>query len=287
MDQTIVGEDAAMNPIGLEYLTIYGCHPLDTISMAADLGYSNVSFFTHSLDFAGMPPAPPSLFDDAKLRKEVLACLDDRGLSIPLIDGFGFNERASDRDRRAQLDIVCELGVPRVNTSSTLGWSETIDKIGMLADLADDYGLMLTIEAIPTYTIGDLPSALAVIEQVNRSNLKLLIDTMHIARTGGAELLARIDPDLIGYCQICDGPAGMPAGEVYFDQALHERGIPGQGELPLVEMMACIPENIVASAEVPMRSLRTAGVSHAEIARRVFEGTRSVLEAAAARRIAA
>ena len=276
-----------MNPIGLEYLTVYGCHPLDTVKMAADLGYSHVSFFTHSLDFAGMPPAPPCLFDDARLRKEVIAALDDRGLSIPLIDGFGFNERASDADRRAQLDIVCELGVPRVNTSSTLAWGPTIDKIGMLADLTAEYGLMLTIEAIPTYTIGDLPSALAVLEEVARPNLKLLIDTMHIARTGGAGLLATIDPALIGYVQICDGPAGMPSGEIYFDQALYERAIPGEGELPLVEMLACIPEHIVASAEVPMRSLRNAGVSHAEIARRVIEGSRTMLAAAHAEWIAA
>lgn len=272
-----------MNPLGLEYLTVYGCHPLETVRIAAEIGCAHVTFFTHSLDFPGMPPAPPSLFADARLRKDVLACLDDHGLSIALIDGFGFDDGGK-IDRRAQLDIVCELGVRRVNTSSTLEWGATIDKIGMLADLTAEYGLMLTIEAIPTYTIGDLPTALAVLEQVNRSNLKLLIDTMHIARTGGAELLARIDPELIGYVQICDGPAGMPSGEVYFDEALHQRQIPGEGELPLVEMMACIPEGIIASMEVPLRSLRQAGVSDAERARLSAVGSRKVLEAADALR---
>jgi sugar phosphate isomerase/epimerase len=276
-----------MNPLGLEYLTVYGCPPLDTIRIAADIGCSHLSFFTHSLDFPGMPPAPPCLFDDARLRKDVLAALDDHGLSIALIDGFGFNEKAKAADHRAQLDIVCELGVPRVNTSSTLEWGATIDKIGTLADLTAEYGLMLTIEAIPTYTIGDLPSALAVLKAVDRPNLKLLIDTMHIARTGGAGLLAEIEPALIGYVQICDGPAGMPSGEVYFDQALHQREVPGEGELPLVEMMAAIPEHIIASMEVPLRSLREKGVSDAERARLSAVGSLKVLEAAGNRRAAA
>lgn len=278
-----------MNPLGLEYLTVYGSHPLETVKIAADIGCSHLSFFTQAVDFPGMPPHPPSLFDDPSLRKDVLAALGDHGLSIALIDGFGFAsaEGAKFDLLRAQLDIICELGVDKVNTSSTLEWTATIDKVGTLADLCAEYGLMLTIEAIPTYTIGDLPSALAVIEQVNRANLKLLIDTMHIARTGGAELLARIDPALIGYVQICDGPAGMPSGEVYFDQALHQREVPGEGQLPLVEMMACVPEHIVASMEVPLRSLREQGISDAERARLSAAGSIKVLAAAHARRIAA
>ena len=278
-----------MNPLGLEYLTVYGCHPLDTVRIAADIGCSHLSFFTQAVDFPGMPPHPPSLFDDARLRKDVLAALDDHGLSIALIDGFGFasDEGAKAADLRRKLDIVCELGVTRVNTSSTLDWAATIDKVGRLADLTAEYGLMLTIEAIPTYTIGDLPSALAVLQEVDKPNLKLLIDTMHIARTGGASLLSEIDPALIGYVQICDGPAGMPSGEVYFDQALHQREVPGEGELPLVEMMACIPEHIVASMEVPLRSLREQGVSDAERARLSAVGSLKVLEAAHARRVAA
>ena len=277
-----------MNPLGLEYLTVYGCHPLETVKIAAEIGCSHLSFFTQAVDFPGMPPHPPSLFDDPGLRKDVLAALDDHGLTIALIDGFGFAsaEGAKLDLLRAQLDIICELGVDKVNTSSTLEWGATIDKVGILADLCGEYGLMLTIEAIPTYTIGDLPSALAVIEQVNRPNLKLLIDTMHIARTGGAQLLSRIDPALIGYVQICDGPAGMPSGEVYFDQALHQREVPGEGELLLVEMMACIPEHIVASMEVPLRSLRQQGVSDAERARLAAEGSRRVLQAAAKARLA-
>lgn len=278
-----------MNPLGLEYLTVYGCHPLDTVRIAADIGCQHLTFFTQAVDFPGMPPHPPSLFDDSRLRKDVLAALDDHGLSIALIDGFGFASAEGSKiaTLRAQLDIICELGVTRVNTSSTLEWGATIDKVGTLADLVGEYGLMLTIEAIPTYTIGDLPSALAVLEQVGRPNLKLLIDTMHIARTGGARLLTEIDPALIGYVQICDGPAGMPSGEVYFDEALHQRAVPGEGELPLVEMMAAIPEHIIASMEVPLRSLREKGVSDAERARLSAVGSLKVLKAAAARRIGA
>jgi sugar phosphate isomerase/epimerase len=271
-----------MNPLGLEYLTVYGCHPLDYIRMAADLGYAHVSLMTRKLDFPGMPPHAPVPFEEPALRREMLALLADRGVSIGLIDGFSFHRDMPAPDFRAMLDIVAELGVGRINCAATVELGRAIDGMGRLAELAAQYGVLLTVEAIPTFTIGDLPTALHVIDQVANPNFKLLIDTMHIARTGGAALLATIDPALIGYAQICDGPAGMPSGEVYFDQALHQREIPGEGELPLVDMMACIPAGIIASAEVPLRSLRAAGVSDRERARLVAEGSRQVLAAAAA-----
>jgi len=61
---------------------------------------------------------------------------------------------------------------------------------------------------------------------------------------------------------------------------LHERMIPGTGELPLVEMLRAVPATVVISAEVPLRSLRDAGVSDLERARRVVAGVNRILAAA-------
>lgn len=275
-----------MNPLGLEYLTVMGCHPLDYARIAADIGCAHVAFHTSALDFPGMPPPAPSIFADAALRREVKAAIDDLGLSVHLVDGFGFHDRDPRPDHRALLDMSAEIGATRISCGLAMELNAGIEQIARLADEAAPYGFTVLIEGIPTYTVGTLPEALHVVEIIDKPNLKLLIDTMHTARTGGAELLRTIDPALIGHIQICDGPAGMPAGEVYFDQALYQRQIPGEGELPLVEMLASMPEHVVAGMEIPLRSLRDAGVSHRERARRAVEGSRKVLAAAAQLRLA-
>lgn len=276
-----------MNPLGLEYLTVMGCHPLDYVRIAADIGCQHVAFHTSTLDFPGMPPPAPSIFEDARLRREVMASIRDHGLTVHLVDGFGFHDRDPDPDYSALLEMAAEIGATRISSGIAVEMNAGIERIAALADQASAYGFTVLIEGIPTYTVGTLAEALHVVTSAGKPNLKLLIDTMHTARTGGVELLRTIDPALIGHVQICDGPAGMPAGEVYFDQALYQREIPGEGELPLVEMMACIAPDIVAGMEIPLRSLREAGVSDAERARRAAEGSRKILEAAANARLAA
>ncbi len=275
-----------MNPLGLEYLTVMGCHPLDYVRIAADIGCSHIAFHTRALDFPGMPPPAPSIFEDVKLRREVMASIADHGLSVHLVDGFGFHDRDPNPDYSGLLEMSAEIGATSISCGIAMAMDAGIQRIAALADKAAPYGFTVLIEGIPTYTVGTLPEALHVVNSVGKPNLKLLIDTMHTARTDGVELLKTIDPALIGHIQICDGPAGMPAGEVYFDQALYQREIPGEGELPLVEMMASMPAHLVAGMEIPLRSLREAGVSDAERARRAAEGSLAVLEAARRARLA-
>jgi len=65
------------------------------------------------------------------------------------------------------------------------------------------------------------------------------------------------------------------------EEALHERMIPGTGELPLVEMLRAVPDTVVVSAEVPLRSLAEAGVGDLERVRLIVAGIDRVLAAAA------
>ncbi|RYH13966.1 MAG: hypothetical protein EON57_01185 [Alphaproteobacteria bacterium] len=208
------------------------------------------------------------------------AIRDANGEQLRTIDTFlNMGKATNVRDLLARQDAAG--GMPWVNTTATDEWNRCVDEIGVLAEMAAEYGQTLTVEAVATFTIGTLPEALNVVGTIAKPNFKLLIDTMHVARTGGAGLLATIDPTLIDYVQICDAPLGMPSPEVYMDEALHQRMIPGEGELPLVDMMRSIPPDIVVSMEVPLRSLREAGLSDLERTRLCAAGTLKVLEAAA------
>jgi len=98
-----------------------------------------------------------------------------------------------------------------------------------------------------------LTIALAAIDHVGSPNFSLLIDTMHVLRSGSlAADLAAIDPALIGYVQICDAPL-EPVVANYAEESLFERMVPGEGELPLREILAVLPPGRVIGLEVPMR----------------------------------
>jgi sugar phosphate isomerase/epimerase len=83
---------------------------------------------------------------------------------------------------------------------------------------------------------------------------------MHWARSGyGAAELAELGPDKIGYVQLSDTTL-KPCAKSYMEEAMYERMAPGDGELPLADILAVVPADVVIGLEVPMRSLAESGV---------------------------
>jgi sugar phosphate isomerase/epimerase len=118
-----------------------------------------------------------------------------------------------------------------------------------------------TMEFAPPHPVGDLASALRVIKHVGRPNFHLVIDAMHFFRSGGtAADLRALDPDLIGYAQLCDVPM-QPQGQDYLQEAMFARMVPGEGGLPLAEFVAALPPHVPVGLEVPMRAKAEAGLT--------------------------
>ena len=86
-----------------------------------------------------------------------------------------------------------------------------------------------------------------------------------------------IDADAIGYIQLCDSPliATYPS---YMEEALHERLVPGTGELPLKKLLTLIPDNVIVSVEVPQRSLAETGLTPRERISLSVQATQRLLE---------
>jgi sugar phosphate isomerase/epimerase len=58
---------------------------------------------------------------------------------------------------------------------------------------------------------------------------------------------------------------------------MFERLVPGEGDLPLRDILAALPADIVIEIEVPQRSLALAGVSPIERLRPCVEAARRLL----------
>jgi sugar phosphate isomerase/epimerase len=264
--------------LGIEHLSVFGLPPVEFVELAADLGCRYIATGLTAFPFNPHGYAPFSLRDDAPLRRDMCAAMRDRGVSISLGEGITIRPGREITEGASDLDIMKELGIGRVNTVSLdPDRSRTFDQLGLLADMAQSREMEVTLEFVPGLVIGDLDQALAALRHVGRPHCRLLVDTMHLVRSGsGAEDLAVLDPALIGYVQLCDVPL-EPLIANYGEEAMFERMVPGEGELPLRAIMDAVPDDSIVGLEVPLRAAAEAGELPQSRLRRCVDGARRVL----------
>jgi sugar phosphate isomerase/epimerase len=140
--------------------------------------------------------------------------------------------------------------------------ARTFDELAVLTDLAAERGILTSVEPVPGLAIADLSTAMAAVEHVGREEISLLIDTMHVARSGaGPDDLRALPAERIGHIQLSDVPLRSTREYNYAEEAMYHRMAPGEGELPLADMLAALPGDRVVGLEVPMLSRAEAGVS--------------------------
>lgn len=264
--------------LGIGMLSVFGLPPIDLVQLAADLGCHYISATVQGIPLVPLGYPPFSLKDDAALRKDLLAAMGDHGVEISLGDGFLVLPGAEADAFTEDLDVLAELGVPRINVVSLdPDLPRTFDQFAALTELAAQRKIQTVVEPVPGLTVGDLATALAAKEHVGRPEFGLLIDTMHLVRSGsGPDDLAAVDPESIGYAQLNDTTL-QPRADNYMEEAMFERMVPGEGELPLRDILSALPADIVIEIEVPRRSLALAGVSPIDRLRPCVEAARRLL----------
>jgi sugar phosphate isomerase/epimerase len=267
-----------MGRLGIENLSVFGLPPVDFIALAADLGCNCISAGLTGLDYNPQGYAAFSLRDDVRMRREVRAAMRDRGIAIALGEGCIIRPHGDIRAAAGDMDIMRELGVERLNTVSMdpdLGRS--LDQLALFAEMAAERGMGATIELCPALTINTLGAAVAAVRHVGRPDFNLLLDTMHLGRSGAtAAEVAALDPALIGYVQLCDAPR-KPTEPNYLREATFERMVPGEGDMPLRAYLEALPPGLTISLEVPLRSQADAGIGPEMRLRRCVEAARRLL----------
>jgi sugar phosphate isomerase/epimerase len=265
--------------IGIDSLSFLNLPPVESVHIAADLGcrYISIAFDPLSANPHGYPIR--SLRDDAGLRRDLAAVLKDRGVSISVAEGFMVTPGTDIGACSGDLDLLGELGVSRANILSIdRDRTRSLDQIGSFVALADARGIESVVEFVPGLAIGTLSDALAAIRHIGSPNLRLVIDCMHLIRSGSSAAdVAALDPDLIGYAQICDVPLVATVAN-YSDEACHHRLPPGEGELPLLDILAALPRDVIIGLEVPMAGAAEAGIGPYERLKPCVESLRALLD---------
>jgi sugar phosphate isomerase/epimerase len=249
--------------IGIEFISVFGLPPVEFVGLAADLGCRHIGVAVIPIRGLENPHGYPewSLREDAGLRRQMIAVMRDRDVSISLGEGFIGLPGAGMEAAAGDLDVMAELGAGHVNFLSVdPDRSRAFDQCGAFARMAATRGLKATLEFLPCLSIGDLASAVAAVHHVGMPNFQLLLDAMHVFRSGAtAADVATLDADLIGYVQLCDVPRVSRYAN-YADEARHHRLPPGKGELPLLDLLVATPPDVVVGLEVPRLKEAQAGV---------------------------
>jgi sugar phosphate isomerase/epimerase len=249
------------NPLSIDFISVFGLPPVQYIGLAAELECPHVS-----IALTPMPANPHrypawSLRDDRRLRRDTVQALQERGVTISLGEGFLVRPNTEVRDAAADLDHMRELGVSTVNILSLeADRSRGIAQLAAFGDMALARGMQTTLEFLPGLPIGDLTSAAAAVREIGKPNFRLLLDAMHVFRSGAqAADIAALDPAMIGYAQLCDVPKVSKSAS-YADEARYERLPPGEGELPLREFIRALPPDIIVGLEIPMLARAEQGI---------------------------
>lgn len=219
------------------------------------------------------------MFGDTPMLRETLRRIDDSGVrvfDVELIRLFGDTDIPS---HERLLDAGRRLGAQRVKVAGNdPDPAVVIAKFAELCELAARYGLVVDLEFTPWTGVNSLASAVAVVESAGAANGKVLIDSLHLMRSGGSPAdVARFDRRHFDYLQLCDAPAARPDSlDAILHEARTERMVPGEGGLPLAELLALFEPATPLSIELPLRAL-AARMPPAERAQLAADGTRRFL----------
>lgn len=185
----------------------------------------------------------------------------DAGLAILDIEVIWLKPGADDPAHFAAIDAGAAIGARNVLiVSSDDEAGRAAAKLNRLGNHAAAAGLRACLEFAAFTTVGSIESAVALIDAADCNNLGLLIDPLHLARTGGSPAdLAEVDQQRFPYAQFCDASAhGPPPSNVpeIIREALDLRLMPGDGRLPLDELIAALPSATPLSIELRSAALR-------------------------------
>jgi sugar phosphate isomerase/epimerase len=266
--------------IGLGHLTVERLQPPEVVTQAARAGFASTGlrFWDGFTDVETFPLRP-----DSPMLKETLRRLDSLDIVVEEIENIVLSSKTKVETYRPMFEVGALLGAKRVIIGSVVDdEAQGVDLFAALCGVGKEFNLDIAIEFyLKWHGCASLPQGLRIVANAGAPNGKLLVDSLHLSRSGGSPAdLANAPHAALASLQLCDAPAEKPAN---LDAISHEsrfaRMLPGEGGLPLVEVVRAFPKDLPIGIEIPNRKLEDEIGSQAFL-RRCYEATLRVLERA-------
>lgn len=247
-------------PIGIAHLTLLDCPPPRLVEVAAEAGF----------DFVGVRAVPATAGERAypmtgpdSLLPETLRRLRDTGLYVRDMEFLTLDATVTPDRWQRVLEVGGELGATHLSVvGADRDFARLADNLAALTADAARYGITPTLEPITYQPVRSFADAAGL---ARKAGCAILVDALHMHRFGGTtDELRALEPALIPHVQLCDAPlaapvgldrpARMPLGQRTDGSDLQlesraVRALPGEGELPLADLLAALPESLPVSVE--------------------------------------
>ncbi|MEE2951854.1 MAG: TIM barrel protein [Pseudomonadota bacterium] len=234
-------------PLGLGHFTFLSLPPADLVRLARAAGFDFVGLRFH-------PVAPGALhwLPDAAGQRELQRVMAGEDIGLYDIETVVIDEDLRPETLIPAMDAAAALGGKRINTCADR-FERLPERFAQLCDLAAQRGLGVDIECMAWRGIDSPKACLDLIEESGAANAGYLVDALHHSRCGGTPAeIAAMAPERIVSAQLCDAPDRAPTGsEALITEARGERLIPGEGVLPLADLLGALPAHTVLSIELP------------------------------------
>lgn len=262
--------------LSLAHLTVLDATPPELVSAAAGAGFRTVGIRLSATPSVGIPPY--DMLCDTPMMRETVARLAGSGVSVLDVEFLRFEPGSAAGIPEGFLEAGARLGARYVLVMSAEPLeARTLERFVDLCDRAQQYRLHVCLEFAVYTGVRTLADAARLVRGAARANASVLIDALHFSRSGGVPAdVTAADAALFRYAQICDAQAAMPTEpQDLMREARTGRLLPGDGVLPLRELVQALPAGLPLAVEAPVRALSE--LSHLERAQRAYRALRRVL----------
>ena len=274
--------------------------PDDTVLCTATMGFGALPDFIAAAGQAGFSAISLSGGDYASARAaglsdhDLRALLADNNLQIAELDGvvdwlyplpdaqgagYDLDIPFFGHTQDAFFGMADALGARSITAvdpfDRTAPLEVMAEAFARLCDRAAEHGLLVHLEFLSWGPVADLVTAWDIVRLANRANGGIMLDNLHLARSGSAGALERIPGNRIFALQLCDSDPA-PRGDCYTDAA--NRDWPGEGALnPAGLLRQLRGADCIAPVGVEVMGAATAGRTAQAIAARAFASLRKVI----------
>ena len=193
-----------------------------------------------------------------KTTVEVAKRIEDAGLEAVDMEVIRLGPKADHGE--ALIEAAIAVGAKNILTvSSYPTMEETAERLTELCLLASERNICICLEFMRFTSVKNLSDALSTVAMVEADNVGVLVDLLHVHRSGTSyDEIASVDPALFPYVQWCDAKVEpvVWSDKNLITDALDDRMIPGEGELPVAAFTSLFDESVPFAIEVRSKALR-------------------------------
>ena len=259
---------SARRMLSISHLTALDATPPELVTAAARAGFDAVGIRVWPA--ADEPPYP--MLGDTPMMRDTLTRLADTGTQVLDVEVLRLRPDSHHDHALRILDAGAQLHARGVLViCNDPDEDRVVDRFAAICAAAAERGMRACLEFMIFSSVKTLADALRILDRAAHPAGAVLIDALHMQRSGATPAdVAALPPDRVPYVQLCDGPFHpvRPSEEVALTEARTGRLFPGDGEIPLLELIDALPPAAALAVESPVAEL--AGTPPDEIARQAY-----------------